>query len=128
MRITIWPGVKLSIWVKQNPEAVEVDIKTHKEKPHVRRVLSKRGWMILLVRYNWRNRWDPAEETDGTVPNSAWHSIWLHGRWEDLTRYMTTEEREHAADSVARYSRYLAITGEGETDYKEVTGLRWWRD
>ncbi|MGW4270782.1 hypothetical protein ACWEGQ_00090 [Streptomyces seoulensis] len=54
--------------------------------------------------------------------DAAWHSVWLHGDWRWLTKNMTTAEREHAADAVARYSAHL------EPDESEIDGLRWWRD
>ncbi|MFF7190578.1 hypothetical protein ACFZAR_36410 [Streptomyces sp. NPDC008222] len=62
--------------------------------------------------------------TDGKpLPgDAAWHSVWLHGDWRYLTKQMTTLEREHAADAVARYSHHL------EPDEPEIEGLRWWRD
>jgi hypothetical protein len=54
--------------------------------------------------------------------DAAWHSVWLHGNWRYLTKQMTTAEREHAADAVARYSAHL------EPDEPEIDDLRWWRD
>lgn len=54
--------------------------------------------------------------------DAAWHSVWLHGNWSWLTKNMTTPEREHAADSIQRYSSHL------EPDEPEIQGLRWWRD
>lgn len=54
--------------------------------------------------------------------DAAWHSVWLHGNWRYLTKQMATQEREHAADAVARYSAHL------EPDEPEITDLRWWRD
>ncbi|MFE9812343.1 hypothetical protein [Streptomyces sp. NPDC005548] len=54
--------------------------------------------------------------------DGAWHSVWLHGDWRWLTQNMTTPEREHAADAVARYSLHL------EPDEPEIEGLRWWRE
>lgn len=54
MRIPIWPGVRLSVWEKQNPSAVRVVMPSTMLRPPVRRVLSMRGWMILLVRYDWK--------------------------------------------------------------------------
>ena len=54
MRIPIWPGVRLSVWEKQNQQAVKVVMPNTVLRPPVRRVLSMRGWMILLVRYDWK--------------------------------------------------------------------------
>ena len=63
----------------------------------------------------------PAEYGDG-----AWGSVWLHGNWRYLTEQMTTEEREHAADAVARWDQGLADV-DGEQGRPEPEGLRWWR-
>jgi hypothetical protein len=58
--------------------------------------------------------------------DAAWHSVWLHGDWRWLTKNMTTADREHAADAVARYSAHLNAE---DPDLKaEITDLRWWRD
>lgn len=54
MKIRIWPGVELTVWKKQHPEAVQVSIPNTVMRGPVRRVLSKRGWMLLLVRYDWK--------------------------------------------------------------------------
>lgn len=59
--------------------------------------------------------------------DAAWHSVWLHGNWRWLTKNMTTPEREHAADAVARYGTYLD-TIDGADRSAEPEGLRWWRD
>ncbi|MGW2384335.1 hypothetical protein [Streptomyces sp. NPDC001658] len=61
MRIPIWPGVRLSVWVKQNPDAVRVVMPSYHKPFTVRRALSKRGWMFLYVRYDWRSRGVPVE-------------------------------------------------------------------
>lgn len=62
-----------------------------------------------------------------TVENGAWHTVWLEGRWEWLTKKMTTERREYAADCVAAYSRHLA-TMDGRLWTGDPEGLRWWRE
>jgi hypothetical protein len=59
--------------------------------------------------------------------DAAWHSVWLHGDWHWLTKNMTTPEREHAADAVARYGTYLDSV-DGADRSEEPEGLRWWRD
>lgn len=59
--------------------------------------------------------------------DAAWHSVWLHANWHWLTKNMTTPEREHAADAVARYDAYLS-TLDGDDRSEEPEGLRWWRD
>ncbi|MFG2359427.1 hypothetical protein [Streptomyces sp. NPDC048521] len=58
--------------------------------------------------------------------DAAWHSVWLHGDWRWLTKNMTTPEREHAADAVARYSAHL--NAEDPDLEAEIDGLRWWRE
>jgi len=61
------------------------------------------------------------------VADAAWHSIWLHGDWRTLTQHMTSAERTHAADAVARHSRQLALAG-GDLTHTEPQNLRWWLD
>lgn len=65
---------------------------------------------------------------DTALPgDAAWHSVWLHGDWRWLTKNMTTPEREHAADAVARYDTVLSAA-DGEDQSEEPEDLRWWRD
>ena len=52
------------------------------------------------------------------------NSVWLHGNWRFLTRKMTTEEREAAADAVERHN--ASYPPEDRVDHA-VTDLRWWR-
>lgn len=59
MRIPIWPGVRLSVWEKQNPEAVQVRLPYAQPEQPVRRVLSVPGWMLLLVRYDRKDHSPP---------------------------------------------------------------------
>lgn len=59
--------------------------------------------------------------------DAAWHCVWLHGNWRYLTKQMTTPEREHAADAVARYHAYLVAT-DGPDSSGEPEDLRWWRN
>lgn len=59
--------------------------------------------------------------------DAAWGSVWLHGNWRYLTKNMTTPEREHAADAVARWSAALHTEDE-DLEAGEPEGLRWWRD
>jgi hypothetical protein len=61
--------------------------------------------------------------------DAAWGSVWLHGDWRWLTKNMTTEQREHVADAVARwhaalYADYADYPGVRPPDDAE---LRWWR-
>jgi hypothetical protein len=65
MRIPIWPGVRLSVWEKQNPDAVKVTLARSKPYEPVRRVLSSRGWMLLWVRYDWKDTSLPADTGPG---------------------------------------------------------------
>lgn len=126
MRIPIWPGVRLSVWEKQNPDAVKVVIPFVTPYEPIRRVLSKRGWMLLLVRYDWRDRRNQLERLD-TPENGAWHTVWLEGKWRWITSRMTTPQREYAADRVAAYDWYLAHCDK-ELGRAEPEDLRWWRD
>ena len=69
-----------------------------------------------------------AVTTGEPLPGDAgWHSVWLHGNWRWLTKNMTTPEREHAADAVARYGTYLDTLDSADRS-EEPEGLRWWRD
>lgn len=71
---------------------------------------------------------DEAKADGPTGPgDAAWGSVWLHGNWQYLTKQMTTPEREHAADAVARWSAALHAD-DPELDREEPEGLRWWRD
>lgn len=59
--------------------------------------------------------------------DAAWGSVWLHGNWKWLTKNMTTPEREHAADAVARWTAALNAE-DHDLETEEPEGLRWWRD
>jgi hypothetical protein len=61
-----------------------------------------------------------------TALDSAMHSVWLNADWHFLTRKMTTDEREAAADAVDRYHRLIADE-DGDLALP-ITGLRWWRE
>lgn len=67
MRFPIWPGIRLSVWEPQNPDAVKVTMPCYHNPLRVRRVLSKRGWCLLLVRYDWRDTGikPPADQPKG---------------------------------------------------------------
>ncbi|WP_033338872.1 hypothetical protein [Catenuloplanes japonicus] len=58
--------------------------------------------------------------------DEAMCSVWLHGDWRWLTRNMTTEQREAAADAVTRRTAVMDVE-EGEP-VQERAGLRWWRE
>ena len=67
---------------------------------------------------------------DGDKPSpgdGAWHTVWLEGKWRWITSRMTTAEREHAADAVARHNAVLAAA-DNDPDRGEPEDLRWWRD
>ena len=61
MRIPLWPGIRLSLFVPQDPGAVQVRMAFHHNPLRVLRVASARGWMLLLVRYDWRDRGKPVQ-------------------------------------------------------------------
>lgn len=61
-------------------------------------------------------------QTKLTLLDSAMHSVWLHGNWRWLTKNMTTEEREAAADAVDRYGTTL-----DPSEPREPVS-RWWLD
>ena len=67
-----------------------------------------------------------ADELGPDPMDGAMHSVWLHGDWRWLTRNMTTEEREAAADAVQRHSDQLG-RADGE-DPTPLTDLRWWSE
>lgn len=58
--------------------------------------------------------------------DAALFSIWLHGKWRWLTSKMTTEQREAAADSVARYDEWLSRQDD-DLNRIDDQELRWWR-
>lgn len=71
---------------------------------------------------------DAALNGDKPSPgDGAWHTVWLEGKWRWITSRMTTPEREHAADAVARHNAVLAAA-DNDPDRGEPTDLRWWRD
>jgi hypothetical protein len=69
----------------------------------------------------------PVYKVPDLVADGAWGTVWLHGKWRYLTSQMTTAEREHAADAVARWSAMLAAE-DNDPDRSEPEGLRWWRE
>lgn len=62
-----------------------------------------------------------------TPADGAWGTVWLEGNWRWITSKMTTEQREYAADCVARWSDGLAKQ-DGDLERGEPADLRWWRD
>jgi hypothetical protein len=81
MRIPIRPGVKLSILEPQNPEAVRVRMAAYYKPLKLTRLLSKRGWFVLLARYDWRNpgTYQPPSTEDLTdaplTADEAWEEV-----------------------------------------------------
>lgn len=57
LRFPIWPGVRLRIGGTPKPEAVRVVLGGPWPPADQRTInlVSKRGWMLLLVRYDWRS-------------------------------------------------------------------------
>lgn len=61
----------------------------------------------------------PVPSPDTTVADGAWHTVWLEGKWQWITKKMTTEQREVAAAAVERYSAAQ------EPDADPIN-VRWW--
>lgn len=58
--------------------------------------------------------------------DAAMHSVWLHGDWFWLTRWMTTGQREAAADAVHRHEATAEeADAPGDAGISD-RGLRWW--
>lgn len=55
--------------------------------------------------------------------DAAMFSVWLHGDWFFLTRSMTTEEKDAAADAVRRHEATVHESGDNLID---DLCLRWW--
>jgi hypothetical protein len=72
---------------------------------------------LPTVVFRWQ--WQPLEPDplDG-----AMCSVWLHGRWRDLTMHMTTEQREAAVAAVLRYRH----TVDPVEDRIGRASLAWW--
>jgi hypothetical protein len=69
MRIPLWKDLRLSVWEPQNPDAVKVTLARSKPYEPVRRVLSMRGWMLLFVRYDWKDAKPAADASSPSVPD-----------------------------------------------------------
>lgn len=55
LRVPIWPGIRLTFGGQPKPEAVRVLFGGPRPvESSAVRIVSKRGWMVLLVRYDWR--------------------------------------------------------------------------
>lgn len=111
MRIPIWPEVRLSVWEKQNPEAVKVTLARSAPQQPVRRVLSVRGWMLLSVRYDWKgySHPEPADVSANPVVDSLTRE--LHRRSTHL------ETLRSASEELVPMDQWVMVTG-------EVQGLR----
>lgn len=83
MRIPLRPGVRLSLFARQNQDAVRIRMATYYNPLRVLRLISKRGWMVLLIRYDWRDkgRYEPFDRAD--LPLTAEES------WEEMERMAT---------------------------------------
>lgn len=106
MRILIWPGVRLSVWEKQNPDAVKVTLARSTPKEPVRRVLSMRGWMLLWVRYDWKDYSPPP--IDDPSKSHVVHQLTreLHRRVTHLETIRTASEDQVPTDT------WVMVTGE----------------
>lgn len=54
IRIPVWPGVAFTVGGAPNPDSVKVTLAGGKPA-RVVRLVSKRGWMLLLVSYDWHD-------------------------------------------------------------------------
>lgn len=93
MRIPLRPGVRLSLLVPQNQDAVRIRMATYYNPLRVLRLISKRGWMVLLIRYDWRDKgvYEPLDRAD--LPLTADEA------WEEVER--TGQELYEAQDALA---------------------------
>lgn len=57
--------------------------------------------------------------------DEAMHTVWLHSKWQWVTRKMTTEAREAAVEAVLRYDRAMK---DQDPDEELLTreNLTWW--
>lgn len=111
MRVPIWPGVRLSVWEPQNPDAVEVTMACYYNPIKVTRALSLRGWALLLLRYNWRDTGERVRESPEGQPIVKELTRELHRRVTHLG-----VSRAASEDAVPN-ERWLQVMG-------EVIGLR----
>lgn len=98
------------------------------QQRHLATLMAEMGNTLVGVatRADMLERILTATRADQPTPlEAAMHSVWLHGNWRWLTRNMTTEQREAAADAVQRYSDHLASQDDDMTG--PVADLRWWR-
>ncbi|MEW2393138.1 hypothetical protein AB0933_32735 [Streptomyces venezuelae] len=99
MRIPIWPGLRLSVWEKQNPEAVNIRLARSAPYEPVRRVLSMRGWMLLLVRYDWKDQSPPPAPDPADSPVVYKLTRELHRRATHLDTIRSAAEDEVPTDA-----------------------------
>lgn len=111
MRIPIWAGIRLSVWEKQNPEAVQIRLPYAQPQQPVRRVLSMRGWMLLLIRYDWRDSSAPIAEDPAKSFVVQQLTRELHRRATHLQTIRGASEDDVPTDA------WVMVTG-------EVQGLR----
>jgi hypothetical protein len=59
--------------------------------------------------------------------DAAMYTIYLYGNWRSLTRKMTTERRDAAADAIDRYAAHL-VQLDPKLGGWIVRADRWWRE
>jgi hypothetical protein len=101
MRIPIWPGVRLSLFVPQDQQAVRIRLATHYNPLRVLRLASMRGWFVVLVRYDWRDhgKYEALDRSD--LPLTADEA------WEEVSRI--SADLYQAQDSIAFVSEMCDI-------------------
>jgi hypothetical protein len=92
------------VWEEQNTEAVRVTLARSTPYEPVRRVLSSRGWMLLLVRYDWKD----CSSEGYTPPASVVYKLTreLHRRVTHL------ETIRHADEDRVPTDVWVMVTGE----------------
>ncbi|MEW2266931.1 hypothetical protein [Streptomyces sp. NPDC047868] len=106
MRIPLWRDLRLTVWERQNPEAVKVTLARSKPYQPVRRVLSSRGWMLLWVRYDWKD-YSPPE------PEDLAKSLIVDRLTRELHRRSThLDTIRHADEGLVPTDQWVLTTGE----------------
>jgi hypothetical protein len=106
MRVPIRPGIRLSVWEPQNPEAIQVTVACYYNPVRVTRVLSMRGWACLLLRYDWRDAGKRVRDKPAEQPV-------VQDLTRELYRRVTHLETARAADEDAvPNEKWVQIMGE----------------